>query len=175
MAIYIPNSGGISTKDATAIPSDVATGKVFYNADGRQVGSGKVFCEKSIVPINNGSYEMLSSVDYEIHYSDNGSLKSIYEDTSPFKQKYRCKLSLPDAIAIVALTINNNRINLAFPLVNSFFNYNYNRGDLLVVYDFNSSCNMGYVHNNYGGGPEKGWYMYNADKYSIVVHYIELE
>ena len=175
MAIYIPNSGGISTKDATAIPSDVATGKVFYNADGRQVGSGKVFCEKSIVPINNGSYEMLSRVDYNIHYSDNGSLKSIYDNVSVLNKVYKCKLSLPDAIAIVALTINNNRINLAFPLVNSFFNYNYNRGNLLVSYDFNDSCTMLYVYANYDGGPEKGWYMYNADAYSIAVHYIEME
>ena len=38
MAIYIP-SGGISTKDATALPSDVAKDKIFYNAFGRQVGT----------------------------------------------------------------------------------------------------------------------------------------
>ena len=38
MAIYIPSAGGISTKDATAISSDVAAGKIFYNQDGRQSG-----------------------------------------------------------------------------------------------------------------------------------------
>lgn len=32
--------GGKKIKDATAVPSDVAAGKVFYNNNGRQVGSG---------------------------------------------------------------------------------------------------------------------------------------
>lgn len=32
--------GGGKIKDATALPSDVAKGKVFYNNDGRQVGTG---------------------------------------------------------------------------------------------------------------------------------------
>lgn len=54
MAIYIP-SGGISTKDATAIPADVASGKIFYNAEGRQVGSGKMI-KKIIMPKRSGSY-----------------------------------------------------------------------------------------------------------------------
>lgn len=33
--------GGKKIKDATAVPSDVAKGKVFYNNNGRQVGDGK--------------------------------------------------------------------------------------------------------------------------------------
>lgn len=33
--------GGKKIKDATAVPGDVAQGKVFYNNDGRQVGNGK--------------------------------------------------------------------------------------------------------------------------------------
>ena len=34
---YLGGRGKI--KDATAIPSDVMNGKIFYNNDGRQVGS----------------------------------------------------------------------------------------------------------------------------------------
>lgn len=38
---------GKKIKDATAVPIDVASGKVFYNNDGRQVGSGLVISEKN--------------------------------------------------------------------------------------------------------------------------------
>lgn len=41
--------GGYRIKDATAAPDDVMQGKVFYNNDGRQVGSGVFLREKSIV------------------------------------------------------------------------------------------------------------------------------
>lgn len=34
--------GGGKIKDATATPQDVMTGKVFYNNEGRQVGTGTV-------------------------------------------------------------------------------------------------------------------------------------
>lgn len=42
--------------DATAVPSDVAKGKVFYNNNGRQVGSGNVYTEKNFtISVNDKS------------------------------------------------------------------------------------------------------------------------
>lgn len=41
MAVFITGVGGISTADATALPDDVINGKVFYNAEGRQIGTGE--------------------------------------------------------------------------------------------------------------------------------------
>lgn len=52
-------SGGGKIKDATALPSDVAKGKVFYNNDGRQVGTlvGK---EVKTYTINMSNYPYVS-------------------------------------------------------------------------------------------------------------------
>lgn len=76
MAIYIPSAGGISTKDATALPSDVAKDKIFYNANGRQIGSyNKPPMEiKSIIlpETKDGNYdsgEAVQCVRYEIEES----------------------------------------------------------------------------------------------------------
>lgn len=50
MSVRVWNTGGgYRIKDATATPDDVMKGKVFYNNDGRQVGSGVFLREKSIV------------------------------------------------------------------------------------------------------------------------------
>ena len=43
--------GGKKIKDATAVPSDVASGKVFYNNGGRQIGTGELVPLKKIVNI----------------------------------------------------------------------------------------------------------------------------
>lgn len=49
MAVFIPSSGGKRIKDATALPNDVMKGKIFYNNDGRQVGTGEMIRVKSVI------------------------------------------------------------------------------------------------------------------------------
>lgn len=56
MSVIIQNiSGGMRIKDATATRDDVADGMIFYNNDGRQVGSGKML-KKIVMPKRSGTH-----------------------------------------------------------------------------------------------------------------------
>ena len=56
MSVRILNTwGGYTAKDATALPGDVMQEKVFYNNDGRQVGTGKML-KKIVMPKRSGTH-----------------------------------------------------------------------------------------------------------------------
>ena len=93
MAIYIP-SGGISTKDATALPGDVREGKIFYNQDGRQSGiwtpSVKDLEKSFSITIelgymsstSKGNMLMMYNTDYKIDEFE--SCKSVWHDEQTY-------------------------------------------------------------------------------------------
>ena len=75
--------GGGKIKDATALPSDVAKGKVFYNNQGRQVGTGDVFPYMVINFAKNTVTEKISNVKLGTTYVS-GITDFVYN--SPNKQ-----------------------------------------------------------------------------------------
>lgn len=58
--------GGGKIKDATALPEDVASGKVFYNNDGRQVGTGLSVKSISIPKFTGVTLVNKDFVDYRV-------------------------------------------------------------------------------------------------------------
>lgn len=68
--------GGKRIKDATALPSDVAKGKVFYNNDGRQEGTyipSAITIKKMILPSPSGESKNMSLNDpYNYTFSGSG-------------------------------------------------------------------------------------------------------
>lgn len=150
MAIYIP-SGGISTKDATAIPSDVAAGKIFYNADGRQVGNFQKppFEVKSmILPSgSNGENKITlwySCMTYEKYYgSDNWEAKANYSDYSGSGLTYYYSLS--EINAIIGIKING--------------------GDFYILPSFGADASMEEsLSQKFFSATEYAYSVYNADK-----------
>lgn len=94
MAVYIPSGGGILIKDATATPDDVASGMIFYNNDGRQVGIGKMV-KKILFPQDlstpSESSDTISGYTYS---SSDGYTFGLYDvDTGAFWKGYYCKIS----------------------------------------------------------------------------------
>lgn len=98
--------GGGKIKDATALPSDVAKGKVFYNNDGRQVGtkennpwSDLKFIEISIPDYNYSEEKDLpNGNDYMTRANENDSYP-IWEKV--FNCKYTQKISLNGTVKFV--------------------------------------------------------------------------
>ena len=68
--------GGGKIKDATALPEDVREGKIFYNNNGRQAGTGKMpkieYIYANKVTRGTISYE----ADGNIRYYDDASMQS---------------------------------------------------------------------------------------------------
>lgn len=106
MAIYIP-SGGISTKDATAIPADVASGKIFYNAEGRQVGSGKMVKKILFPQITTGGPNSSGSIEGYVYSSRDGYTFSLYDpDSYAYWKDYYTKI---DGVGhIIGIEIDGN-------------------------------------------------------------------
>lgn len=70
--------GGKKIKDATAVPGDVAQGKVFYNNDGRQVGNGKTLKTYEItIPKNT------ELTDRSLGFSSVNDLRVLQTGTTP--------------------------------------------------------------------------------------------
>lgn len=86
--------GGIRIKDATATPDDVATGMIFYNNDGRQVGAGRMV-KQILLPQNlewhNDTLDAYRGLAY---YSYDGYTFSYDEaEAGSFGRAYYVKVS----------------------------------------------------------------------------------
>lgn len=95
--------GGKKIKDATAVPSDVAKGKVFYNNNGRQVGNNSnPWTDLKSIEITlpkygtSGSIPIPSTIEYEectMAYSDDSfyPTKDYYNYYNLFQEKLSLK------------------------------------------------------------------------------------
>lgn len=96
MSIIIPNGGHV-INDATAIPSDVVSGKVFYNNGGKVEGTLPIssYAEIKSVTLPLKRSNSHNSFTYSIMYmyKTNGALD--FEDcTGTVSQKYTSSISL---------------------------------------------------------------------------------
>lgn len=85
------SGGGKKIKDATAVPSDVASGKIFYNNDGRQVGNGgNPWTDLKSLEITIGDYGSGNNVPQPNGVELNDYLTTFYSDDSnyPFRDYY---------------------------------------------------------------------------------------
>ncbi len=104
-------SGGGKIKDATALPEDVASGKVFYNNDGRQVGNGEII-KKYTFPLARGTK------------TDQYDYVCLYDGTEFFMQKAdsishtvsNTTVSIPDIKGICGFEYNNKFYPCSIPL-----------------------------------------------------------
>ncbi len=162
MAIYIPSAGGISTKDATAIPSDVAVGKIFYNADGRQVGTYQrpPFEMKSMVLPKKatGSYRSVNIFSYVTYgYGDYGP--DWYVQIEEYRTSVTYYQTIDGINGILGLQVNDGNFQF-LPSVG--------------IYDSSFDINEEYSQTPWtrygggGGGAEDdgygSWFCYNAEE-----------
>ena len=110
-------SGGGKIKDATAVPSDVASGKVFYNNDGRQVGSGNSVKSFMFYPSKNTSNPqiVLDGRFSWCYFTSNKGLQC-FDKTSQYNNGTLAwsVMDFPDdAETIIALERNNVRYYVA--------------------------------------------------------------
>lgn len=82
--------GGGKIKDATALPSDVAKGKVFYNNSGRQVGTGTVLKMIEISVPNGTKGDVKTPNSYMKFRMYNTSMKVLEKNGSGNFLNYRC-------------------------------------------------------------------------------------
>ena len=163
MYAYGIQGGGIRIKDATANPGDVATGMIFYNNDGRQIGSGSFIKEKSVVAINNGLYNIYSLYSYGINYDENTgelSTPNSFENTgfvsyTQHERSAKCKLPISEdkIILITGWKVNGIRTTLQLPIGNIYPGRNMEIGyganpDKFTIY-WQSYENTCYIHTEY--------------------------
>lgn len=180
MSIIIQNTGGgYRTKDATALPENVENGKVFYNAAGRQVGTGVFKKEKSVIAINNGSYKVGTNYGTKANYSEEdgriwtngGQTTGFFNEKVPSKTA-KCKLFLPTDINILITgwKINGIKNNLYPPIGNMF------EDGVTIGYGYNAVKFCIYWQDaNYTNGSKMGWYIDDVRNYSIEIFYLEME
>lgn len=107
--------GGKKIKDATAVPSDVANGKIFYNNDGRQIGSGESFKSVTLALTGTGKVDLSKKIVNARYftYNKNVCLGEISMGERFIGGKPTAKL--PPFFALIAVKING----MYFPLPSS--------------------------------------------------------
>ena len=108
-------SGGGKIKDATAVPSDVMKGKVFYNNDGRQVGISNAVNIKTVTyncKYGQGSYTSISTGKrlYLVYYSGGDVYSHDYNGTASVGGLYHYTDFFK---AILSISINGNAYNFS--------------------------------------------------------------
>ncbi len=162
MAIYIPSAGGISTKDATALPSDVAAEKVFYNADGRQVGTYQKppFEMKSMVlptKIEGTNKQEQAYAYVEYGYGDYGP--DWYVQIKEYLTYVNYRKTVEGINGILGLQVNDGNFQF-LPSVGMY--------DSSLPFDDEHSDPPWTFYGGGGGGPEDDgygqWFCYNAEE-----------
>lgn len=141
--------GGGKIKDATALPSDVAKGKVFYNNEGRQVGN-KDFLEEKVA-----SFSINKSMNYRdindfgkwgmiAYVEDDGRMYYTALNTYP-ECRYRLATTLNYKIITYVeingirfdISWNNNRSDSVFQIMQSTNLPNAFYGNFMVTFENN--------------------------------------
>lgn len=104
-------SGGGKIKDATAVPSDVAQGKVFYNNDGKQTGTANIIKSISFKTTTTTKYyQPLGSDAFDLRYDSNGKLyKGTMLLASDKIYRYLETFTLPSNIRVLYLEIDGKK------------------------------------------------------------------
>lgn len=114
MSIIIPNGGHV-INDATAMPEDVVSGKVFYNNDGKVEGTLPIssYAEIKSVTLPLKRSNSHNSFDYRIMYmyKTNGTL-DVEDWTGTVSQSYTSSISLT-YIHVLYISIGSTIIPLA--------------------------------------------------------------
>lgn len=150
---------------------------MFYNATGRQVGTGTFKKEKSVLAINNGTHPIAGNNPFKFIYKEDGGIYRIYYNADIDDDSAKCKVNLPEYVVITALGIDGEKIQLCPPVSNRFGKDN----DTYIFYLQYGKVNYSFgeidfywVNVNYAGGARKGFYIKDASKHAIEIFYIEL-
>lgn len=185
MYVYGIQGGGYRIKDATATPLDVVNGKVFYNNDGRQAGSGIFKQEKSVIAINNGTYQVGTNYGIRAVYNPSngviwrsGGQGTGFSDERVPRETVQCKLSLPTDVQIIftGWKINGEKHNIYPPIGNVFGHSDSSFGNGVTIgYGYNPTEFYIYWQDaNYTNGTKMGWYIDDVGNKSIELFYIEI-
>lgn len=94
-------SGGGKIKDATALPEDVAAGKVFYNNDGKQVGTSKILKNVTLI---KGNKTILNDVSDEVCYPNIYNNSLYMQDYELHITRHYGMINIPDLNRILSIT-----------------------------------------------------------------------
>ena len=149
--------GGGKIKDATALPSDVASGKIFYNNQGRQEGTANIKNIKTVTLIKKGSSSgSLSSFECLQFDVDEGCVTPLYHPV-PSLSKYS-QQNIP-MNGIEGITVNGKYYDTPLKLGN-YMGFLLTKGSQDFIFALKCFDGMATI------SPQ-----YYADRYNVIIHY----
>lgn len=110
------SGGGGKIKDATALPENVEEGKIFYNNNGRQVGTKQTVKTKMLdFPQNSSSSSQLNKASYRYRTYCEDRVSGL-EETIDTYLNYEWMQSLSGATEIISVIVNGEEIRVPPPL-----------------------------------------------------------